>query len=265
MRFAVLITCFNRVEKTLNCLRHLYAARLMYDCKFDVWLNDDGCTDGTSEKVSKDFSAVNIIKGSGHDYWCGGMRRAWKAASECFDYDGYLWLNDDTVLRDDAFEIILTQRCKEDILVGAVCDGNGKATYGGETEKGFVVPDGTWQKLRQMNGNIVWVPKAVFKKLGNFDIHWTHAYGDGDYSRTASEKGIGVYLTPAFVGTCDKNEHVVDWRNPSMPLIKRLKSLYSPLGYAEPAKMFRYCLKHDGLLHAIKLVLSNHITALWPR
>jgi len=264
MKFAVLITCFNRVEKTLECLRHLYLCRLPDGVEFDVWLNDDGCTDGTGERVSKVFPTVNIIKGSGHDYWCGGMRRVWNAAARYFDYDGYLWLNDDTMVNADALEMLLAERSGEKILVGAVCGKDGRATYGGEDSNGFVIPDGTWHRLRQMNGNVVWVPRSVFLRLGNFDRYWTHAYGDGDYSRTANEKGIGVYLTPAFIGVCEKNSRLVDWRNPDVPLIKRLKSLYSPLGYAQPIQMFRYCTKHDGIIYAIKLVIHNHLTALFP-
>ena len=107
--------------------------------------------------------------------------------------------------------------------------------------------------------------RNVFKRLGNFDKHWTHAYGDVDYSRTANENGIGVYLSPRFVGICDKNKRIVDWRNPAVPLLGRLRNLYSPLGYAEPTKMFVYCLRHDGFFHAVKLVVKNHLTALFPR
>ena len=268
MKFAVLMTCHNRSEITCECLHRLSNVIHIANLKFDVWLNDDGCVDGTSDLVAQKFPAVKIIEGSGRDYWCGGMRRVWESASKHFNYDGYLWLNDDTWLYENAFDTLFDdkERIENNILVGAICGRDCKtATYGGEDENGFVAPDGTWRRLRQMNGNVVWVPRTVFKQLGNFDKHWTHAYGDGDYSRTANEKGIGVYLSPKFVGTCDKNGRLVDWRNPSVPLLRRLRSLYSPLGYAEPANMFRYCLRHDGFFHAVKLVAKNHLIALFPR
>ena len=264
MKFAVLITCFNRVEKTLECLRHLYSCRLPDGVEFDVWLNDDGCTDGTSERVSKEFPAVNIIKGSGQDYWCGGMRRVWNDAATHFDYDGYLWLNDDTMLDEDALEILLLQCNGGNILVGAVCGKDGKATYGGEDEKGFVVPDGTWHNLRQMNGNVVWVPRSVFRRLGNFPAYLTHSLGDCDYSRRAVEGGIDVVLSPRFIGVCDANTRIPAWKNPDAPLVARLKSLYSPAGGSEPGVLFRYCFKHDGLLTALKLLIGNHLRVLLP-
>lgn len=264
MKFAVLITCFNRVEKTLECLRHLYACRLPYGVQFDVWLNDDGCTDGTGEQVSKLFQDVKIIKGSGFDYWCGGMRRIWNAASEHLDYDGYLWLNDDTMLNEDALEIVIPQRKSEEILVGAVCGQDGRATYGGEDSNGFVIPDGKWHGLRQMNGNVVWVPRAVFRRLGNFPSYLTHSLGDCDYSRRAVEIGICVMLSPSFIGVCEANTRIPEWKNPYAPLASRLKSLYSPVGGSEPGVLFRYCMRHDGLFTAIKLLIGNHLRALLP-
>lgn len=264
MKFAVLITCFNRIEKTLECLRHLYLCRLPDGVEFDVWLNDDGCTDGTSERVVKEFPTVNIIKGSGHDYWCGGMRRVWNTAAEHFDYDGYLWLNDDTMLDENALDILLAQRCSGQILVGAVCGKDGKATYGGEDGNGFVVPDGTWRRLRQMNGNVVWVPRDVFRQLGNFAAYLTHSFGDSDYSRRAVENGIAVILTPCFVGVCDRNKRPPLWKDPSIPILKRIRNLHSPLGYSEPTVLFRYCLRHDGILTALKCFLGAYFRVLFP-
>lgn len=277
MKFAVLMTCFNRVETTLECLRHLFATRLSDSASFDVWLNDDGSTDGTGVRVKNVFPEVKVIKGSGHDYWCGGMRRAWDSASRHFDYDGYLWLNDDTMLNTNVFEIIFdhveeTERVDWDlsakndcIIVGAVCGKDGKATYGGEDENGFVIPDGTWRHLRQMNGNVVWVPRSVFGILGNFPAYLTHALGDCDYSRRSVAHGIAVYLSPCFVGECEKNMRIPAWKNSKAPIVKRVKSLYSPLGGSEPLVLFRYCLRHDGLLTAMKLFVINHIRVLFPK
>ena len=162
--------------------------------------------------------------------------------------------------------LLFAPRAADAILVGAVSSRDGKtATYGGENETGFTQPNGCWQALRQMNGNVVWVPRTVFAQLGNLDRHWTHAMGDVDYSRTAVERGIPVLLSPKFVGVCDKNDRLAPWRNPEVSFGSRLKNLYSPLGYGEPYNMFRYCLKHDGLRKAVKVWLSCHWTAFFPR
>lgn len=267
MKFAVLMTCHNRVETTLECLAHLSAAAKGHE--YDVYLNDDGSTDGTGARVAADYPNVKIIRGSGRDYWCGGMRRAWSAAaSSGVDYDGYLWLNDDTFLFPDGLRMLFAAPDPDrTICVGAICSRDGKtATYGGEdARKGFLPPNGHWQALRQMNGNVVWVPRAVFARLGNLDRHWTHAMGDVDYSRTAVERGIPVLLTPQFTGSCERNERLAPWRDPRVPLLVRLKNLYSPLGYGEPYNMFRYCWRHDGPVTAILVWLSLHWKVLFPR
>ena len=94
MRIAALLTCFNRKEKTRKCLESLFAVRP----NSDVYLVDDGSTDGTSELIAELFPNVHIIIGSGDLYWSRGMYTAWKEAIK-EDYDYYLWLNDDVELR----------------------------------------------------------------------------------------------------------------------------------------------------------------------
>ena len=51
MRICILMTCFNRKQKTLNCLKSLYnSLRLSstaHQC--DIYLTDDNSVDGTSE------------------------------------------------------------------------------------------------------------------------------------------------------------------------------------------------------------------------
>lgn len=80
---AVLLTCHNRKEKTLRCLKHLFAQESNAKKYFiEVFLVDDSSTDGTSEGVKDLFPNVNIIKGDGNLFWSRGMQLAWKIAIE---------------------------------------------------------------------------------------------------------------------------------------------------------------------------------------
>ena len=274
MVLAVLMTCYNRVDTTLECLRRLFACKLPQDAVFDVWLNDDGCTDGTGERTREFFETRkvqgwggdgHIVKGSGHDYWCGGMRRVWDAASRHFNYDGYLWLNDDTWLMDDAIESLLSAPSPDAVVVGAVWSrAHDKMTYGGQIAGKLVAPNGSYQSVESGHGNVVWVPRMAFDVLGNFDKHWTHAIGDADYTITAVEKGISLLTTDRFVASCDYTIRPVPWSDSTVPLRKRIKSLYSPMGYCEPRLMFRYWRKHDGLLLACMRFVKLHIKVLFP-
>src|SRR5512138_1923464 len=99
---AALLTVHNRKHKTLLCLQSLYNQILTEGYKLDVYLTDDGCTDGTPEAIREEFPQVTIIKGDGSLFWNRGMYAAWTKATEIADYNYYLWLNDDTELFDDS-------------------------------------------------------------------------------------------------------------------------------------------------------------------
>ena len=99
---AILMTCHDRVAVTVGCLKQLFAAAARlegWSCK--VFLVDDGSIDGTGDRVRAAFPDVHVIDGDGTLYWAKGMLTAWEAAvAERYDWDGYLWLNDDTELTD---------------------------------------------------------------------------------------------------------------------------------------------------------------------
>ena len=80
MKIAILMTCHNRRETTLRCLESLALEKRVGvgQWKIDVFLVDDGSTDGTDEAVKATFPKVNVIRGTGNLYWAKGMELAWK-------------------------------------------------------------------------------------------------------------------------------------------------------------------------------------------
>ena len=117
MKIAVLLTCYNRKEKTLRCLKSLNDTYKRTESKHfvEIFLTDDGCTDGTSDAVLAldiDFT-IHILKGSGSLYWNGGMNHSWKEAIKHGGFDGYLWLNDDTIILDDFWKDISVSATKK--------------------------------------------------------------------------------------------------------------------------------------------------------
>ena len=63
---AVLIACHNRKTSTLKCLEALFSQnKASAGFEFDVYLVDDGSTDGTSTAVAALYPHVNIIQGTG--------------------------------------------------------------------------------------------------------------------------------------------------------------------------------------------------------
>lgn len=236
---AVLITCHNRREKTLECLRYLFDCSLPEAYKIEVFVVDDGSTDGTGESIKTNYPNVNVINGNGNLFWNKGMRLAWNTASQKIEYDFYIWLNDDTFLYEFAFvELLecyyeaLKLENQNAIIVGA-CQSSAesnKFTYGGWTESGPVVPNGKLQTCLYINGNATLISKAIFAKLGNLSSDYTHSIGDSDYGFRAIKAGFNCYTTKIYIATCPSHENLPAWCNPDLPLIKRWKSLHSPKG-----------------------------------
>ena len=236
---AALLTCYNRKEKTLKCLELLYEAKLSEGLVLDIFLVDDGSTDGTGDAVKSQFSQVNVIEGDGSLFWNKGMRLAWDIASQTKDYDFFLWLNDDTELFNyaitellECYSEILLANNSEVIISGACCSqlDYSKTTYGGRTDQGFVVPNGQIQNCKYINGNVVLVSKGIYKKLGNLSEDYTHGMGDFDYGLRALNAGFLCCTTKRFVAVCPNNEGIPSWSSPDVPFIKRWALLHSPYG-----------------------------------
>lgn len=268
-RLAVLLTVHNRKDKTLKCLRALKAQKLPVGCEIDIYLTDDGCTDGTPEAIASEFPEINIVKGDGNLFWNRGMYRAWEAASNAYDYDWYLWLNDDTLLFDNSIEMLLSvAKIKDEaIIVGPTCatDNLQRTTYSGLDKAGhIIVPNDEIQYCQTFNGNIVLVPRIVFQKIGNLDYAYHHALGDLDYGLCVKRFGFENCVAPFHCGICDHNPLHPAWVRPEVPFVKRWKNFYSPLAYGEPKALFHFNKKNYNILKAIKVWGLNHIRVLFP-
>lgn len=89
---AILLTVFNRKDKTIKCLEKLYEQLPIEGYEVNIYLTNDGCTDGTPEAVKKRFPQVKIVDSQGNLFWNRGMYMAWETAAKEKDYDFYLWL-----------------------------------------------------------------------------------------------------------------------------------------------------------------------------
>ena len=78
---AILLTVYNRKNVTINGITTLFSImKMMKDFHFEVFMTNDGCTDGTEEEVAALFPSIHIINCSGQLYWSRGMNVAWRAA-----------------------------------------------------------------------------------------------------------------------------------------------------------------------------------------
>ena len=213
MRVAVLITCHNRKAATVDCLNRLLPQLGEED---KVFLVDDGSVDGTGDAVRSNFSKVHVIDGDGSLFWAKGMRKAWEAAvAGRQDWDGFLWLNDDTELSSDAIAKILVANDGKKIVVGELENAKGEIVYG----------------LREgglFTGNCVFVPRKIYERMGIICGDYSHAWADYDYAMMAKRADIGV-VSAGVIGKAEGHPNRPSLRG--MSLRQRLFSLRDPKGW----------------------------------
>jgi GT2 family glycosyltransferase len=265
---AVLITCHNRKVKTLTCLTALMDCIVPENNLLEVFLVDDGSSDGTSHAIKTNFPQVNIIQGNGNLYWNKGMRLAWETAAKTKEYDFYLWLNDDVIVKKEGLKILIedSKKAKNNIICGSMQSMQTKViSYGGRNKKGkLLLPDSSNKECYYINGNMVLIPKTIYETIGMLDPIFPHAIGDFDYGLRAIKKGFKSLVSSDYTGYCETNSTLPKWCLPSVSLNQRIKSLYSPLGNSHPYYFFIYENRHFGFITAIKHFLSIHLRVLFP-
>ena len=258
MNIATILTSYNRREKTLRCLRSLKKSLIFYNknCKgnanihMEIFLTNDGCTDGTVEAIEDEFeNKIHIYNGDGNLYWAGGMRASWKEAiKSTIIWDFFFLINDDVELMETCIMELLTTNefSKKKFDKYGIYSG---ITYSFEkprhlTYSGMIYINklkGTMQPINQKsypqecdvtNANILLIHKDVYDKIGIFYKGFIHSAADYDYSNLAKKNGFPVLITAKCCGYCD-NDHPSkdDIKNKmlSMTLSERKKYYSNPI------------------------------------
>lgn len=257
-KISVLMTCYNRRDKTLRCLESLFSQK----CKaqLTVYLVDDASTDGTAEAVTWRFPQVELIAGTGALYWAGGTRKAYEVASKA-SFDFALWLNDDVELEADAIDRLLgthasvAQASAEPaIVVGALKDPHlAVTTYSGAMRTSRlrrmnfsrVEPADRPKRCETMNGNLVLIPRMVCEVVGTVDEVYVHTMGDLDFGLRATKAGCAVWIAGGHLGVCSRNGTVGTYADVSLPVIQRLRALGTVKNMYGPSNL-QFVRRHGG-------------------
>jgi GT2 family glycosyltransferase len=257
-RLVVLMSCHNRRDTTLTCLEAIYAQ----DVPCDIYLVDDGSSDGTSEAVRARYWEVKIIPGDGNLFWGGGMQLAFSEALKA-GYDFYIWLNDDTKLVPNALSLLLNthrqlaaQGQPNSIVAGSTRDAvTGQLTYGGMVRLSrwrrlnfsLLTPTEQPQECETMCGNCVLIPHTVAAQVGTIDGDiFTHEFGDWDYGLRARQLGCSVWIAPGYIGTCTNNPLKGTWKDSNLPLVERFKKADKLKGGLQPQVWKEFAQRHAG-------------------
>lgn len=266
MKIAVLLTCYNRKAKTEACLRNLFDQTLPESTKLEVFVCDDNSSDGTGEMLSRTFSIVEVIKGDGNKFWAGGMRMAWESAIKTEQFDFYLWLNDDTFLLRDALINLLEdyQSIGKPVILSAACKrpGTDEFSYGGLTNEGMVVPNGSPQKVTYINGNLVLIPKEIVNQIGIISEKYTHYLGDYDYGLRAQKIGYFCFTSSEYLAECELNA-IPYWGDPNLSLKERWKMAHDIKGLAL-TEYIAFKKQHHGIWVGFKSWIDTYLKVIFP-
>lgn len=260
-KVAVLLTCFNRKDKTLECLARLKNQTDMLHISPSIYLVDDGCTDGTGEAVSHEFPDVNIIQGNGALYWNGGMRLAWSHSLEK-GYDFYLWINDDSLIYPDSLSRIVEtyyKLLKNGAHVGAVLGTmidpvDKKPTYGGRLRNSRFNPVSFGAVLNPgsnpvhcdfVNGNFTLIPAISVNKIGILSDTYTHSMGDFDYGLRLKKAGFDCWVAPGVYGECEKNSKSRGCRDATLSVTERVDKMHN-LAQLPPVNEWMHFIRLHG-------------------
>ncbi|WP_171022317.1 glycosyltransferase family 2 protein [Thalassotalea litorea] len=281
-KIAILLTCFNRKDLTIDCLKKIEKQKQIEGYNYQIFLVDDG-SDGTGEEVGKLFDNVNVLSGNGALFWSGGMRLAFKEAMK-WGPDFYLWLNDDALIYEDSLYRLLVQGRKlvekgcSGILLGSMEDPNtGQITYGGKVRASkfslskvkMVLPDRTvCLPCDLINGNLVLIPKIVADKLGNIKEVYTHGLGDYDYGLRAQKAGFQCLVAPGVYGACSNNKVEGTCRDSQLTVKSRIRMLEGPVALPPINEWLYYTREHGGILWPLfwsKSLIRKWFPSVWVK
>ena len=220
MKTAVLITSFNRPDKTLKCIKAFFKCKKPEGHIFSIYVADASSDNKTINAIKSSYPKISIFNIEQNNYWSSGMNKAWKKAISYKKYDFFIFLNDDTILYRNAINVIFEDYVfdKNSLIVG-VTEADNKLTYGGRKNNlkdKILSPNGKPQKIKYMNGNFVLIPYLAFEKLGFLNSKFSHSLGDLDYGIRALRNNVKLYITSKIIGHCKRNEFI--WYDPNLRL-----------------------------------------------
>lgn len=273
----VLLVSHNRKQTTLSAIERIKKQGDGEAVTIAVF--DDASSDGTPEAIAQIYPDVRIERGDGNAFWNGGLHNLWSAVRD-IPVDAVLWLNDDTLLDDDAFARLKAawhvnaNKAGRIILVGSTRDADGTVSYGGynvdRSPLAFrlrrVLPDTeATTPVMTFNGNVVLIGHGAAADVGLNDPEFFHNLGDVDYGLRAQRLSVPVLLLPGTIGTCDSNsaKTLKGYGSPQLSVFDQWKIVNTHHGLPFRS-WWRFTRRHSGAFWPLHFVIPyRHLLRFW--
>ena len=238
IRLAIVSPVHNRRELTLQCLRSL--SRIdSSGVEINVYIVDDGCTDGTREAIEDNFPDVKIVQGTGDLWYTAGTNLGVVAALKCKP-DYVLCINDDSIFEERSIlrMVECAQRHKRSVVGGLLLLWDAphrvfQVAPVWKTWKGgwqhwyeqtiWTIPENVWE-VDMIVGNCILYPAAVFEECGLLRPQVSAQYGDAEFTTRLRRSGWRLLIEPRARVFCQPNpEHV---SITTQPLSKQVDLLF---------------------------------------
>lgn len=215
-RIGVVVASFNRKSSTIACLDSVRESLEHSDLDGSIVLVDDNSSDGTREAVAGLHPDVRVVRGDSTWYWAGSVRRGMELLEPELDsLDGFILANDDVTLAVTAIgDVHDAGEAVDGLAGGAVyaADGTLEATGGlfGRVCRPLqrrLEPSGSIQRCDMLPGHCLYIPTAVYRRLGPFSPDFVHGFLDLEYSLRAARAGVPRVLVGRSVGSVAHPHH----------------------------------------------------------
>jgi N-acetylglucosaminyl-diphospho-decaprenol L-rhamnosyltransferase len=270
---SIIIPTFNRVKLLNKLIKCIFKQKLPSNVLIQVVVIDDGSYDGTKEILTQYQQHLEIISGDGNWWWTKcineGIKHAIRNSS-----DFVLLLNDDNEIEENYIHKLLDDynSLPDGSILGSMSvsidnrsciDVSGYKSFNKLTMNMIPYSYSTSNndikngvlKSVCLSGRGTLIPLSVVNRLGTFDERFVQYGSDYDYTLTAHEKGIPVYISwNAKVFNYTKLTSFE--RNVSeVSFSKFIKSFLSPYSSKSIKKNYLFYYKHSYKVLASLYVL----------
>ena len=215
MDISVIIVNWNTRELLLNCLRSVY--QTVRDISFEVWVVDNGSSDGSVEAVRSEFPGVHLIENRKNLGFAAANNQALRRMTGRYA----LLLNSDAELTTDAAQslmVFMDAAPSAGMACGQLLNPDGSrqnsianfpsllALVSNETVLRIVFPKKFPSKRRDYAhpieiesgiGACLMIRKSAMDTVGIFDERYFFFFEETDWAYRMKQGGWKIYFTPS--------------------------------------------------------------------